>query len=125
MSQDHENFAERRGILSAQIARQRGELAEAYRNIEKPIHYAEYGMRGFGFLRKNPWVFVTSSPRRQTSGVHAIIRSFGPAETKQALKPPLWPSQRHKRDVEAGCRRGPRASSSMLMKVGRPRLAAL
>ena len=59
MSLPRENFAERRGLLVAQIARQRGELAEAYRNLEKPIHYAEYGMRGFGFLRKNPWVIVT------------------------------------------------------------------
>jgi hypothetical protein len=60
MSLDHENFAERRGLLAAQIARQRGELAEAYRNLEQPIHYAEYGMRGFGFLRKNPWVFAAA-----------------------------------------------------------------
>ena len=59
MSLPREDFAERRGLLVAQIARQRGELAEAYRNLEKPIHYAEYGMRGFGFLRKNPWVIVT------------------------------------------------------------------
>lgn len=58
MSPSHENLAERRGLLAAQIARQRGELAEAYRNLEKPIHYAEYGMRGFGFIRQNPWVFV-------------------------------------------------------------------
>jgi len=56
--EDFEDFAERRRHLIAQIARQRGELAEAYRNLEKPIHYAEYGMRGFGFLRKNPWVVV-------------------------------------------------------------------
>jgi len=56
MSLRHENFAERRGLLAAEIARQRGELAVAYRNLEKPIHYAEYGLRGFGFLRKNPWV---------------------------------------------------------------------
>jgi hypothetical protein len=53
-----ENLSERRGLLVAQIARQRGELAEAYRNLEKPIHYAEYGLRGFGFLRKNPWVIA-------------------------------------------------------------------
>ena len=59
MSLRHENFSERRGLLTAQIARQRGELAEAYRNLEKPIHYAEYGLRGFGFLRKNPWVVAT------------------------------------------------------------------
>src|SRR5476649_2886308 len=60
MSRPGENFAERRGLLAAQIARQRGELAEAYRNIEKPIHYAEYGMRGFGFVRKNPWIFAAA-----------------------------------------------------------------
>lgn len=58
MNLPHENLSERRGLLAAEIARQRGELAEAYRNIEKPIHYAEYGLRGFGFVRKNPWVFV-------------------------------------------------------------------
>lgn len=58
MSLRHENLAERRGLLSAEIARQRGELAEAYHNIAKPIHYAEYGMRGFGFFRKNSWVFA-------------------------------------------------------------------
>jgi hypothetical protein len=58
MSLRHENFAERRGLLAAEIARQRGELAEAYRNLEEPIHYAEYGLRGFGFLRKNPWVIA-------------------------------------------------------------------
>jgi hypothetical protein len=60
MSLDHENFAERRGLLAAQIARQRGELAEAYRNLEKPILYTEYGLRGFGFLRQNPWLFVAA-----------------------------------------------------------------
>ena len=58
MSLFGENLSERRGLLVAQIARQRGELAEAYRNLEKPIHYAEYGLRGFGFLRKNPWVIA-------------------------------------------------------------------
>ncbi|SRR5260221_7973339 len=51
-------FAERREELSAQIARQRGDLVAAYLRLEKPIHYADYGLRGFGFLRKNPWVFA-------------------------------------------------------------------
>lgn len=53
-----EDFATRRRHLTAQIARQRGELAQAFKNLEKPIHYAEYGMRGFGFLRSNPWIFA-------------------------------------------------------------------
>ena len=52
------NLAERRAILTAQIAHQRSELGDAYRNLEKPIHYVEYGMRGFGFLRQNTWVFL-------------------------------------------------------------------
>ncbi len=51
-------FAERRAALAADIALQRGELARAYQNLEKPIRYTEYGMRGFGFIRANPWIFV-------------------------------------------------------------------
>jgi hypothetical protein len=58
MSLRREKFAERRGLLAAQIARQRTELAEAYRNIERPIRYADYGLRGVGFLRSNPWIFL-------------------------------------------------------------------
>lgn len=55
-----DDFSTRRQELVAQISRQRGELAQAYRNLEKPIHYAEYGMRGFGFIRNNPWIFVAA-----------------------------------------------------------------
>src|SRR5579863_8498022 len=58
MSAPDNDFASRREILSSEITRQRGELARAYLALEKPIHYAEYGMRGFGFLRQNPWVFA-------------------------------------------------------------------
>src|SRR5476649_2780472 len=76
MSRPGENFAERRGLLAAQIARQRGELAQAYRNLEKPIHYAEYGMRGFGFLRKNPWVLtVVPAAFSLTSTVIGLVRN--------------------------------------------------
>ena len=58
MSTPDNEFAARRQELSAQIAQQRGDLVAAYLRLEKPIHYAEYGMRGFGFLRKNPWVIA-------------------------------------------------------------------
>jgi hypothetical protein len=58
MSYPHEPFADRRERLAGEIARQRRELAYAYTNLAKPIHYAEYGLRGFGFLRKNTWVFT-------------------------------------------------------------------
>lgn len=53
-----EDFATRRAQLAAQIERQREELAQAYQNLEKPIRYTEYGLRGFGFIRRNPWIFV-------------------------------------------------------------------
>jgi hypothetical protein len=53
-----EDFATRRAELAAEIARQRGQLVAAYRDLEKPIRYAEYGMKGIGFLRSNPWIFV-------------------------------------------------------------------
>ncbi len=81
MSVPGENFAERRGLLAAQIARQRGELAEAYRNLEKPIHYAEYGLRGFGFLRKNPWVLVA------VPAVFSMASTFFGLRKKKSSKP--------------------------------------
>jgi hypothetical protein len=56
MSDPVESADQRRAHLIAEIARQRGEFSVAYRNIGKPIQYFEYGMRGFGFLRQNPWV---------------------------------------------------------------------
>jgi hypothetical protein len=84
MSHPRENFAERRGFLSAQIARQRTELAEAYGNLEKPIHYVEYGMNGLGFLRKNPWVFLA---------VPAVISTastfLGLGKKKSSTPPPV------------------------------------
>ena len=55
---EEEDYLARRQRLSIDIARQRGELGAAYRNLEKPIRYTEYGMRGFGFLRQNPWVIA-------------------------------------------------------------------
>jgi hypothetical protein len=60
MSVPGDDFAARRAALAAKIDGQRGELARAYQRLEKPIHYAEYGMRGFGFLQSNPWVFVAA-----------------------------------------------------------------
>ena len=56
MNLDSETMDQRRARLAADIARQRGELTTAYRNLSTPIHYTEQAMRGFGFLRQNPWV---------------------------------------------------------------------
>jgi hypothetical protein len=58
MSDFSESIHERRTRLALEIARQRRELGQSFSNLEKPIHYAEYGLRGFGFLRKNAWIFT-------------------------------------------------------------------
>jgi len=80
-SELYEDFAERRRHLIAEIARQRGDLAEAYRNLERPIHYAEYGMRGFGFLRKNPWVIAA------VPAVFSMASTLIGLKTKKSSKP--------------------------------------
>ena len=54
----NETIAERRVRLAGEIARQRGELAKAWTNLEKPVLYAEYGLRGFGFIRQNSWILA-------------------------------------------------------------------
>jgi hypothetical protein len=83
-----------RSHLIAQIARQRGELAEAYRNLAKPIQYVEGGMRGFAFLRANPWVLtVVPALVSITTSVVGVVRN----------KPPKTPlRQRQKLEREAG-----------------------
>jgi len=92
MSESGESMDQRRAHLAAQIARQRGELAAAYRNLAKPIQYAEYGVRGFGFLRANPWV-LTLVPALVsiTSTVVGVVRN-------KPAKPA--PRQRHKLERE-------------------------
>jgi len=58
--QGEEDFIMRRNKLAGEIARQRGELADAYRQLEKPIRYTEYGMKGFGFIRQNQWILTVA-----------------------------------------------------------------
>jgi hypothetical protein len=83
MKYPNESFADYRERLAAEIARQRTELAYAYHNLEKPIHYAEYGLRGFGFLRKNSWVFVAAP------AVFSIASTlFGLKKQKSPQPPP-------------------------------------
>jgi hypothetical protein len=59
LDRNDESIDQRRARLAAEIARQRGELAGAYQNLSKPFHYAESAMRGFGFIRQNPWIIST------------------------------------------------------------------
>src|SRR5476651_805570 len=58
MSEFEGTMEERRAHLSAEIARQRGDLAAAYHNMHKPIEVGEAGLRTFGFIRQNSWIFV-------------------------------------------------------------------
>ena len=73
------SFEERRQQLSLTIARQRTELAEAYLKLEKPIRYTEYGMRGFGFVRQNPWIFAAVPA---TFSIVSNIFGFGKKKSK-------------------------------------------
>jgi hypothetical protein len=59
MKLSHDLFL-RRQTLIAQIESQRMELNQAYRQLEKPIHYGEQALKGFGFLRRNPWVAMAA-----------------------------------------------------------------
>ena len=83
MSVEGESLAEKQRRLAADIARQRGQLAEAYRDIAKPILYTEYGLRGFGFLRQNPWILtIVPATFSTTTSILALIRNFKPAKTE-------------------------------------------
>ncbi len=84
----HESIAERRVRLAGQIARQRAELAQAYQNLEKPIHYAEVGMRGVGFLRQNSWVLAVLPAAFSIGSSLWSLR-------KTSKEPKLTPRQKH------------------------------
>jgi hypothetical protein len=96
MSEEYASFEEKRRHLIADIARQRGELAEAYRNLEKPIHYAEYGLRGFGFVRQNPWIFVAvPAVLKVTTALIALARGK-----------PVKPAPRQRQSIKHEAPRG-------------------
>ena len=76
MSFRSDELAQKRHELAAKIARQRDEFTVAYRNIAKPIEYGEHALKGFGFLRANPWVFsVVPAVFTITSAVVGIVRN--------------------------------------------------
>jgi hypothetical protein len=58
MSLSRESIQERRVRLAGEIARQRGELNEAYFKLKQPFRITEQGIRGFNFLRQNSWIFT-------------------------------------------------------------------
>jgi hypothetical protein len=100
------NLAERRAILTAQIAHQRSDLGEAYRNLEKPIHYVEYGLRGFGFLRQNTWVFLA------VPAVFSVASSLLGLRKSKSTRPSLgqWQSREVKKQ--------PRSLGGHVLRLG-------
>ena len=93
-----EDFQTRRKALAAEISRLRGELAQAYLQLEKPIRYTEQGMKGFGFVRQNPWV-ITAVPAT-ISLVSALWawkkKKSGPAQTQSAPRVGVPPTAGNK-----------------------------
>lgn len=88
MSSATESLAEKQRRLAADIARQRTALAGAYRDIAKPILYTEYGLRGFGFLRQNPWLLtIIPATFSTTTSVITLVRTLTakPAPRKPKL----------------------------------------
>jgi hypothetical protein len=53
-----QEYTERRVQLARQIAGQRRELAEAYRDLGKPIFYAQSGIKGVQMVRENAWLIA-------------------------------------------------------------------
>jgi len=75
----HDLFLKRQTLI-AQIESQRMELRQAYCQLEKPIHYGEQALKGFGFLRRNPWVAMAAPGVTSLlfSGIGALIRRGKP-----------------------------------------------
>jgi hypothetical protein len=53
-----ESLAERRQALSLEIARHRTELAQAYRDLAKPLEYTQKGIKGLQVVKQNAWAIA-------------------------------------------------------------------
>jgi hypothetical protein len=72
MSVAKPTLSEKREKLSEQIARQRVELAVAYRGLIKPFQYTETGIAAVKTLRKNGWLLALAP-----SAVSLVFSFFG------------------------------------------------
>ncbi len=77
----------RRQVLIAQIESQRLELAQAYHQLEKPIQYGEQALKGFGFLRRNPWIAMAAPGVTSLlfSGVGLLLRRGKPTAKEEPV----------------------------------------
>ena len=117
MSAGNETLAEKQRRLAADIARQRTQLAGAYRDIAKPILYTEYGLRGMGFLRSNPWILtIIPASLSTTTSLIAIVKTL--IGGKAAPKKAKWFGQAE-RTAERDVKRGKKSVSDHLIKWGR------
>jgi hypothetical protein len=116
----NETLAERQRRLAADIARQRTQLAGAYRDIAKPVLYTEYGLRGFGFLRQNPWVLtVVPASLSVTTSLIALARNL--FSGKSAPKKSKWfrrAGREAEREVEGGEKRVKKTLADHVMTWG-------
>jgi hypothetical protein len=53
-----QDYIDRRVQLARQITGQRRELAEAYRDLGKPIAYTQAGIKGVQMIRQNAWLIA-------------------------------------------------------------------
>ncbi len=60
MSLPHVGLRDRRVKIAGQIAQQRHELAEAYRDLGKPLKYTQVAVKGAQVIRENAWLLALS-----------------------------------------------------------------
>jgi len=120
MSADHETLAEKQRRLAGDIARQRTQLASAYRDIAKPVLYTEYGLRGMGFLRSNPWILtIVPASLSTTTSIIAIVKTLMGAKT--APKKAKWFGKAERtaeREAAREIKRGKRSLTDNLLHWG-------
>jgi hypothetical protein len=78
------SLATRRENISRQIARQRTELAEAYRDLGRPLRYTQTAVKGVQMLKENAWL-LTLVPT-----VVGLASTLFGLKKKTAKKWPKW-----------------------------------
>jgi hypothetical protein len=90
------DFAARRAELARQIAGQRQELSEAYRDLGKPLQYAQTGFKGYQALRQNAWLIALAP-----SAIGIVTGLLGLKKDKSAAKWPFFRKRKSKPEGEA------------------------